>query len=125
MIVFIEFKAKRIFRSLEKKVEICSLNFFPNFQLATPGFRKKREEEEGNEEGTLILEPLNKFIESAPVCQTYLSRSFCPAIERDDVNFQANSRFLVLSPSICNFVCFLGAFGDTIYVFKGCATADL
>lgn len=122
MIVFIEFKEKRIFRPLEKKVEICSLSF-PNFQLDT-GFKKKREEEEGNEEGTLILQPLNKCIESAPLRQTYLSRSFCPAIERDDVNFQAISR-LVLSPSVCNFVCFLGAFGDTIYVFKGCATADL
>jgi len=126
VIVFIEFKAKRIFRSLEKKVEICSLNFFPNFQLATPGLKKKKERRKKETRGgTLILEPLNKFIESAPLRQTYLSRSFCPAIERDDVNFQANSRFLVLSPSICNFVCFLGAFGDTIYVFKGCATADL
>jgi len=123
VIVFIEFKAKRIFRSLEKKVEICSLSF-PNFQLDTGVLKKKREEEEGNEEGTLILEPLNKCIESAPLRQTYLSRSFCPAIERDDVNFQAISR-LVPSPSVCNFVCFLGAFGDTIYVFKGCATADL
>lgn len=102
------------------------VKLFSEFSTRDTGFlKKKREEEEGNEEGTLILEPLNKFIESAPLRQTYLSRSFCPAIERDDVNFQANSRFLVLSPSICNFVCFLGAFGDTIYVFKGCATADL
>lgn len=42
MIVFIEFKAKRIFRSLEKKVEICSLNFFSEFSTRDTGFEKKK-----------------------------------------------------------------------------------